>query len=177
LDHLGLTTRNLPESIGGSFSRSHFQQWLELRVRYEWDVPAGSRNKEIVGMFDFSRVMPVHELGGDELRERKRRMNILHTRRKRDREQAEGDRARDRVAALRAENGRLRADNARLERVLLSARQVLAAEGKTDPSGAGLFCELDAPAALRTPGQHAEREAKLHEGDPSLAPTVISLDE
>jgi hypothetical protein len=177
LDQHGLKTSNLPASMGGRFSRAHFLQWLELRVRLEWDIPAGSRNKETLDMFDFSHVRPVQELEGDELRERRRRMNILHTRRKRDREQAEDDLARDRSAALRAENDRLRDDNSRLERLLRSARQLLASNRLPDPSLVDASCELIARLVPKTTDEEVGHGDDLHEGYPSVAHTVVSIDE
>jgi hypothetical protein len=134
LSQHGLTAKNLPTSVGGNFGRLQFSQWLELRVRYEWCVPAGTRNKALLDMFYFSHVKPLSELSGDELAERKRRMNILHTRRKRDRENQEELSSRDQIAALSSDNIRIRGDNARLEKMLEWSRAELLRQGLPDPS-------------------------------------------
>jgi hypothetical protein len=146
LSQHGLSVKNLPTSVGGAFGRLQFSQWLELRVRYEWCVPAGTRNKALLDMFDFSHVKPLSELSGDELAERKRRMNILHTRRKRDRENQEELSSRDQIAALSSDNIRIRGDNTRLEKMLEWSRAELLRQGLPDPS----TTEIERPMEYRS---------------------------
>jgi hypothetical protein len=151
LSQHGLTAKNLPTSVGGTFGRLQFSQWLELRVRYEWYVPAGTRNKALLDMFDFSHVKPLSELSGDELAERKRRMNILHTRRKRDRENQEELSSRDQIAALSSDNDRLRGDNARLEKILEWSRAEMSRQGLPDPSTMVIEKPLESRSSTEAP--------------------------
>lgn len=89
LEPYGLIGDELPKAIGGKFGYDRFVQWQELRTRYEWDLPAGVSNKQAADMFDFSRVTPLSKLSEAERLERKRRLNVVHSRRKRERERIE----------------------------------------------------------------------------------------
>lgn len=89
LEPYGLIGDELPKAIGGKFGYDRFVQWQELRTRYEWDLPAGVSNKQAADLFDFSKVTPLSKLTEAERLERKRRLNVVHSRRKRERERIE----------------------------------------------------------------------------------------
>jgi len=89
LEPYGLVGDELPKAIGGKFGYDRFVQWQELRTRYEWDLPAGVSNKQAADLFDFSKVTPLSKLTEAERLERKRRLNVVHSRRKRERERIE----------------------------------------------------------------------------------------
>lgn len=89
LEPYGLNPDDMPKTIGGKFGYDRFVQWQELRTRYEWDLPAGVSNKQAADMFDFSNVTPLSRMTEEERTERKRRLNVVHSRRKRERERIE----------------------------------------------------------------------------------------
>lgn len=82
LEKYALSPDDLPKSLGGKYGFDRFSQWQELRLRYEWDLPAGAGNEENASAFDFTRVKGTYELTEEEKIERKRRLNVIHSRRK-----------------------------------------------------------------------------------------------
>jgi hypothetical protein len=79
----------LPKFLGGTFGYDRFTQWQELRLRYEWGLPAGANDQEAMEIYDFAKMLPLTALSEEERKERKRRMNVVHSRRKRQRERIE----------------------------------------------------------------------------------------
>lgn len=110
----GFRKANLPKAIGGEFGFDCFVQWQDLRTRYEWYLPAIVTNTNNVAndAFDFSSATPLSQLTVTERTERKRRLNVVHSRRKRERERIEilneqCDEHRERKKVLEEENAKL----------------------------------------------------------------------
>jgi hypothetical protein len=119
------TKEGLPDWIGGSWSVEQFKRWLELRLRFEWDLPPVRTKK---GLDETLPHIPAHQPKSrgqqtpDEERERTRRMNVLNSRRKRERVRFEKGMYRDEANELSLQNRDLREENAWLEALLQMAR-------------------------------------------------------
>jgi hypothetical protein len=114
-DH-GLYWHNIPTAIGGGWGYEKFVDWQDLRTRYEWDLPPGANNKDVRhSNFDFSRIKSPMELTVAERSERKRRMVVLQSRRKRERERIEIQVLQEKRDEYVSNNKALLHDNQRLE--------------------------------------------------------------
>jgi len=112
----------VPECLGGTWSYDMFSQWLELRTRFEWSLPpVGPKNALMPHVPEYS-VKPRSQLTEDEKVERKRRLNVLNSRRKRERVRVEVAVFSEQVNQLRRQNLQLRSENERLEECLEAAR-------------------------------------------------------
>lgn len=125
LEQHKLQRRDLPEIIGGDWSYENFVTWQERRIRIEWELPLGVLGEE---GDDFS-AKALSELTEDERRERKRRYNILHSRRKRRRDRLETDVLETQIEELKEERSRILAEYDRLRRLQMQAKQTLQQSG------------------------------------------------
>lgn len=166
----GFDQERLPTCFGGKFNSKKFAQFMELRVRLEWDLPPGTRNKEVINMFDFSKIKALADLTELELIERKRRMNILHTRRKRDREQMEESGMGEQCQTLKAENARLREENDRLEEMLCVAKEKMTSQGLASPEHNSTSWKLQESSNSVTPGRGDETDTTS--STQSIVPSV-----
>jgi len=124
LQKYGLSKDSLHKSIpGGGWGVQRFVEWCELRTRYEWDLPPGTCHKEVDKIFDFSEMKLPSQLSEEERVERARRMNVLHSRRKRERERIEIEVLHEQVSDLRTENSILSEEQVRLERIVDEAER------------------------------------------------------
>ena len=89
LESFGIIRTSLPTSMGGEWNYGMFAEWLELRSRFEWGLPPGTNSTDMVSWFDFKPLKRLAELSEEQRIERKRKMNVLHSRRKRERERIE----------------------------------------------------------------------------------------
>ena len=119
----GLELSGLPKRFGGQWGLEKFLQWKELRTRCEWGIPLGlaSAQGDISGL---PAINPNSNLTEIERTERKRRLNVIHTRRKRDRIRVEQDVLEESVADLMSEKTRLLEENRRLENLAQSALKI-----------------------------------------------------
>lgn len=109
----------LPRFLGGSFGYDRFTQWQELRIRYEWGLPAGANDQDGSETYDFStKVTPLASLSEEGKKERKRRMNVVHSRRKRERERIEIEVLQEQCDELRDQQVVMHEQNQRLESLL-----------------------------------------------------------
>jgi len=118
----GFDKESLPISLGGGWGIQRFVEWCELRVRFEWDLPPATNHKKIEQIFDFSNAKLPSELSEKERNERSRRMNVLHSRRKRERERIEIEVLQEQVCSLQTEQARLQKESKRLEKHLTLAQ-------------------------------------------------------
>lgn len=125
LEQHGLERAGLPKWIGGGWGIANFTQWLELRTRYEWGLPPGASNRGVDLVFDFSAIKAPSELPEEERIERDRRMNALHSRRKRERERIEIEVLNEQCRDLSARNREMALEAARLESLLSKAKSLL----------------------------------------------------
>jgi hypothetical protein len=97
----------------------------------EWNLPAGSGGKNTAErMFDFTGVKPLQSLSEEERKERKRRMNVVHSRRKRERERIEIEVLQEQCTDLSDRNLELSRKNASFEELLSEAQIVISRVGQ-----------------------------------------------
>jgi len=144
LSKFGLSREGLPKSLGGEWGYAKLTQWQELRTRLEWGLPAGSAGKDECLGLDFASVKPLWELTDDEKTERKRRMNVIHSRRKRERERIEIEVLQEQCQDLGDRNEALTIENLQFEGILIEAESN-AARMDHRPSVAGSSRGLCAP--------------------------------
>ena len=89
LGPFGITKRSLPQVLGGHWSYDRFVTWQETRIRVEWELPLGALDRLEYG--ESYKAKALSELSPQDQVERKRRYNILHSRRKRRRDRVETD--------------------------------------------------------------------------------------
>lgn len=71
----------IPECLGGAWSYDQFLHWVELRTRFEWELPpVGPRGIHVPHVPEY-QVPARAELNEEEKTERKRRLNVLNSRR------------------------------------------------------------------------------------------------
>jgi len=122
----GLTEDSLPEDVGGSWKYSAFLQWLELRMCAEWELPVvGARNEQNFPCIPSYHAKPRSDLTEEEKVERKRRLNVLHSRRKRERSRVEKEVLQEQATELQDENDRLLKEKEELENLLRRAEGVV----------------------------------------------------
>ncbi|KAL7568686.1 hypothetical protein ACA910_021683 [Epithemia clementina (nom. ined.)] len=119
----GIRRDVLPKVIGGSFGFDRFFQWQETRTRYEWGLPSAANDHDTA--YDFSHVRALSQLDADERKERKRRMNVVHSRRKRERERIEIQVLREQCADLKDDRGSLMKKHKRLEQLMAQAQAAI----------------------------------------------------
>lgn len=124
LSKFGIKREGVPESIGGTWSYNKFDEWRDVRTRFEWQLPIAPNILKAAGVVGY-KVKKLKDLTPEERVERKRRLNVLHSRRRRGRVRLEVDVLNDQIHCLRDHNKRLRDDNKRLEYLLSSARIIL----------------------------------------------------
>ena len=125
LQRVGLARQSIPKSMGGDWGYESFVQWQELRTRFEWGLPPGVGGKDSSSLFDFaSSTMPLKNLNDEEKIERKRRLNVLHSRRKREREKVEIEVLQEQAIELEENNRALDEDHERLQLLLHKAKEV-----------------------------------------------------
>lgn len=126
LEPYGMSENDLPKSTGGNYGFDRFSHWQELRMRYEWDLPPGIDNDAEAPIFDFSRVKAIADMSEFEKNERRRRLNVIHSRRKRERERVQVEALEEQVAALKAEHAKGKREERRLEDLLNQCHALLA---------------------------------------------------
>jgi hypothetical protein len=131
----GLFREWLPKTLGGTFGYDRFVQWQELRTRYEWGLPAGAKDEEAVDVYDFSTVQPLSALSEADRKERKRRMNVVHSRRKRERERIEIEVLQEQCLELRDAHKGLRTQNEHLQALFARVDACLGVAGHGATSG------------------------------------------
>jgi hypothetical protein len=124
----GIQRAIVPKSLGGDFGYDRFTQWQELRIRYEWGLPAGANDQDASNIYDFSKVIPYADLPEADKKERKRRMNVVHSRRKRERERIEIECLQEQCEELRHEQKDIAEETTRLENFLRRAQALVKAE-------------------------------------------------
>ena len=95
-------------------------------MRLEWQLPPGTGGENVLRLFDFSGTPDLADMTEDEKVERKRRMNVLHSRRKRERERIEVEVLREQCDYLVEKNIVLRGENAALTNSLNQAKRCMA---------------------------------------------------
>lgn len=89
LESYGLTKTGLPKYLQGDWGYEKFTQWQELRARMEWKIPIGLSGREASQDLNFPGLRAYEVSGEITASERKRRLNVIHSRRKQSRERVE----------------------------------------------------------------------------------------
>lgn len=127
LERCGFARSGLPRSLGGLWGLEEFVQWQELRVRHEWELTIGAGSRETAEQYSIpANRSPAADTTEEEKTERKRRMNVIHSRRKRERERIEVEVLNDRVEEERELGERLREEGERLQALVNQAHQTVA---------------------------------------------------
>jgi len=125
LEKHGISREGLPESIGGGWSFEDFITWQERRIRIEWDLPLGN-----LALKDCNfEATPMSALSEEERAERRRRYNVIHSRRKRRRDRMEGEILERQVEDLDQEQEEILEEYKRLKDLLSQAHRVVASFG------------------------------------------------
>lgn len=119
---------DLPDGLGGQWDLHKFHRWQELRTRVEWRVPLGLGPAEIEEALTFPGIREVPVLPESEKQERARRLNVIHSRRKRSRKRSRNDALEDEHDQLLFQHQQLVQEQGRLERLLKAALEFIFAE-------------------------------------------------
>jgi len=127
LESYGFSAYALPKAIGGFWGCREIFKWQELRTRYEWDLPpANGATKMMMRMFDFSHIAKYEHLTEEEQIERRRRMNVVHARRRREQSRLETEAMHESYLSLQEINDNLQKENKRLEDLMEQAKTMIA---------------------------------------------------
>ena len=118
----GIRKDNLPESLGGTYTYEKFIIWQERQIRIEWELPLGALD-ESDGKY---KARLLSELNPEERKERKRRYNIVHSRRKRRRDRVEAEVIKRQAGELEQEYEDLADENQVLQSLLKKAEAIVA---------------------------------------------------
>eukprot|EP00977_Amphora_coffeiformis_P026276 scaffold25307_cov168-Amphora_coffeaeformis.AAC.9 len=144
----GFAQKALPMVAGGEWNFAQFFQWQESRVRIEWGLPLSTVQKASVPKGISYNVPNLSELPEPEQNERKRRLNLLHSRRKREKERAQIEALQEQVADLEETKSKLSEENARFEDAFRQASQYLP-ESATPPMPPTEDCKVSSVAEYR----------------------------
>jgi hypothetical protein len=135
LEARGFEKAKLPTRLNGEWGYDTFVHWQELRTRFEWKIPAGlSGRSQLAGEFDFSTIRPFSALSEEEKPERQRRMNVVHSRRKRDRERVEIDVLQEDCMDHKERKKKLRRENEELEGLYEKAMDLIRNTSSPSPT-------------------------------------------
>jgi len=127
LESCGLVKAGLPKLASGSWGYEKFAQWQELRTRMEWKIPAGLSGRDCSDLTSFPAVRPYKILPQDQNAERKRRMHLIHFRRKQSRHRVSIAILEEHCAELREQQQMLLKEKKDLEDKHAAARVILMA--------------------------------------------------
>jgi hypothetical protein len=134
----GFERVNLPTRLNGEWGYAKFVHWQELRTRFEWKIPAGlSGRSQQASELNFSDIPARSSLTKEEKIERQRRMNVIHSRRKRDRERVEIDVLNEECMDQRERQKKLRHENEELEGLYRRA-MALTRDSSASPPGSSV---------------------------------------
>ena len=119
----GLADAGLPSLIGGGWTYSNFVMWSEFRTRMEWQIPMGQSGG--VDAYSFPGIQQYDLLPDHQSAERKRRLSVIHSRRKRDRMLVDADLMRQQISSLEEVNKKLREEHARLDTLFSTAHDLV----------------------------------------------------
>jgi hypothetical protein len=123
LERFGLGQDGLPPSAGGRWNYEEFIHWQRARCHFEQATRKESCNVKEAG--SFPHVSKQSDENSVAKRERKRKLNIIHSRQKRERRRNEMNKLQEACATLRESNARVKKDNARLESLCQEATAVV----------------------------------------------------
>jgi hypothetical protein len=124
----GYSREGLPKALFGLLGFDDFVKWQELRVRYEWDLFTNSREEELSGRYLIPRnKLLLHEEESEKV-ERKRRMTIILSRRKRERERNSLETLQEEAMEQTERNRKLQRLNETLKELVGKANEIVKSE-------------------------------------------------
>jgi hypothetical protein len=129
LERHGLVPSTLPECLGGKWAYSRMADWIDARIRYEWDLPSRKELHHGAAPIPQHKAAPLSECSEEEKQERTRRLHMLHSRRRRGRMKVEVDVLEAQADEILRSNKLLLEENQILEAKIASAKQFLASRG------------------------------------------------
>jgi hypothetical protein len=138
----GISENSVPAVLGGKWRYEEYTKWMKKRGQHELESAAAAAAASIsIGsalalggeslILDAMKNRPLSE---EERKERKRKLNIIHSRQKRERRKVEAESLIQQMRVLEDENARLKLENARLDVQLAEANRLIAFD-----SNASLF--------------------------------------
>jgi hypothetical protein len=127
----GMPDDMLPKPIGGKWGLEDFEQWQELRIRYEWDLPMPASARAVAESYSIPKSValpPPSSLEARDKAERQRRLNVIHAKRNRNRNRIQVLALREQVDALGEEKKKLLREECELEKLLQRARAAVSEE-------------------------------------------------
>jgi hypothetical protein len=137
---------------------SQYHGFVSFRFEHRGLPPAAS-HKGVEKVFDFSHIKPPSLLNEEDRIERARRMNVLHSRRKRERERIEIEVLHEQCDEMRTFKSELIHERSRLEALLTTARSIVA--NPSPDGGDGVPVESNSSASQG--------------GDPTAARQFVSM--
>ena len=161
----GFEEKALPFIAGGEWNYAKFFQWQETRIRIEWGLPLSAVQRLTVPNGKSYSVPGLSELPEPDQIERKRRLNLLHSRRKREKERAQIEALQEQVSDLEESNKSVNDENARLEEALRRASAYLPAAASMPvaaPARRERSPVLAPPSPEADPGEETDRQHADH---------------
>lgn len=131
LQKFGLEEASLPLNAGGNWAYEGWMKLLRQRLREEQSRSSNAfaPAKAVAVTMNSTRDVATLPQTEEEKRERKRKLNVIHSRQKRERKRALMTRLEDECRELEGKNCALQADNTRLKHLLEQSASVLAEHG------------------------------------------------
>jgi hypothetical protein len=120
LEEHGYTRECLPECLRGDWNHTKHLRWCEERARIEWGLPAPKGRGKGVRTTSESTIADEVDIAN-----RKRKMNVLHSRRKRERRRLQTSELQGTFNQLQSQNLELYQKNKALEHLLEQAKLML----------------------------------------------------
>jgi len=127
LAKLGFGERSLPRAFGGTWSYENYCTSMKRQCQEEktrWDASVAD-SPALVVAFAAGAEMARQQPSGAEIKQHKRKLNVIHSRLKRERRRADLTRLEDQCSEIVAANSILRADNDQLEILLKEANAMV----------------------------------------------------
>lgn len=120
METFGLRKEGLPRCLGGTWGTISFSLWQEMRTRVEWKVPLGLQGVDA----QFLPAIKAYTVYEDKV-ERVRRLNVIHSRRKRARRRIEWAVVEEQYADAKSLNTALRKENEKLNNLIRRAVTII----------------------------------------------------
>jgi hypothetical protein len=116
LEQYGISQKGVPQTLGGDWKYEEFTLWQRRRSQYEHNGTYETRGRCVVAKAKESKLSPkTDDQDLEKARsDRKRRMNIIFSRQKRERRKTEVDKMKQSCVQLKRENECLKAEERRL---------------------------------------------------------------
>jgi len=115
LESFGLTKAGIPKFVNGDWGYEKFVQWQELRTQIEWRIPTALSGRDCFQPSNFPAMKAYKLLSEGEATEWKRRLSVIHHRRKQSRIRVAVDMLKENCNDLRHEKEKLLEENHELE--------------------------------------------------------------